>query len=477
MRIVIYARGRLLKTYSGNIEWKHIAAIVDKSAGEAETFKNVPVLRPNLLDKLQYDYIAIFSNQYFEEIRSELVGMFFVPPYKIVSWKAITDCPDSNYESVCFVRNYFEHNNINHALDTDNSCVFRFFFTKASFCESIKRLDKIGELTYSIEKNLYDCVYADLKNIDCTSYDVVTLWNFPEDLEVIKNILKISKICLILVEYREYMLERVYTSIQELELFGEVQFFQCDFGVVWEIKRKHEIIIPSTHIYVVTHKEYNVLNDSLYKPIAVGQQYENNQFLSEHNGENISYLNDKINECTALYWIWKNTNDVYVGLNHYRRYFCNNSVNTNGNFLKSSTIAELLKDYDIILSDLHILPHHTVSEQVRLSVQDDVIYQKGYDLIQDGIAAFQPNYLDAFETVMNGHKEFICNLFVTKREILNLYCEWLFSFLIYAAEKMDISQCNNNSKRVIGFFAERMWTVWLLRQDLRIKELPFLLGM
>ena len=67
----------------------------------------------------------------------------------------------------------------------------------------------------------------------------------------------------------------------------------------------------------------------------------------------------------------------------------------------------------------------------------------------------------------------MCNLFVTKRNILNAYCEWLFSFLIEAAEAIDISGFDSYSKRVIGFFAERMWTVWVSRQDIKIKELPF----
>ncbi len=76
---------------------------------------------------------------------------------------------------------------------------------------------------------------------------------------------------------------------------------------------------------------------------------------------------------------------------------------------------------------------------------------------------------------MNGHREYICNLFVAKREILNSYCEWLFSFLIEAAEKMDVSSYDASGKRTIGFFAERLWTVWILKQNLKIKEKPYLL--
>lgn len=82
--------------------------------------------------------------------------------------------------------------------------------------------------------------------------------------------------------------------------------------------------------------------------------------------------------------------------------------------------------------------------------------------------------MEAFETVMRGHSFYVCNMFVTRREILNNYCEWLFSFLIEAAELLDITGYDSYSKRAMGFFAERMWTVWLMKQNLKIKELPYM---
>ena len=88
------------------------------------------------------------------------------------------------------------------------------------------------------------------------------------------------------------------------------------------------------------------------------------------------------------------------------------------------------------------------------------------------MAVHQPGYLDAFDAVMQGHKLFICNMFVMSRDIFNEYCEWLFSFLIEAAENIDVEMYDNYSRRVIGFFAERMLTVWLMKHDFKIKELP-----
>ena len=72
--------------------------------------------------------------------------------------------------------------------------------------------------------------------------------------------------------------------------------------------------------YVITHKEYNIPQDEMYRKLCVGKYREDGE-LCEQDGENITQYNERINELTGLYWIWKNTESEYVGLSHYRRYF------------------------------------------------------------------------------------------------------------------------------------------------------------
>ncbi|MBR0103354.1 MAG: DUF4422 domain-containing protein, partial [Selenomonadaceae bacterium] len=59
--------------------------------------------------------------------------------------------------------------------------------------------------------------------------------------------------------------------------------------------------------------------------------------------------------------------------------------------------------------------------------------------------------------------------------IFDAYCKWLFSFLIDAIEeflsKADLGTTPPKRRRVMGYFAERMLTVWLLKNRLRINEL------
>jgi hypothetical protein len=72
---------------------------------------------------------------------------------------------------------------------------------------------------------------------------------------------------------------------------------------------------------------------------------------------------------------------------------------------------------------------------------------------------------------MAGKSMYVYNMFITRRDILDRYCEWLFSFLIEAAEGLDVVGYDTRRQRTMGFLAECLLTVWLYRNKLRIKEL------
>ena len=222
-------------------------------------------------------------------------------------------------------------------------------------------------------------------------------------------------------------------------------------------------------MYMVQHKDYNPFCDNLYTPITVGN-YRKDGYLWEGQGENISYLNNKINECTALYWIWKNSDADIVGLNHYHRYFYNNDLRCRENRLDGDTIERVLNDYDLIVYQGDVPRGETVEEELRGDLPD-VVYEYGYRLIRDGMMKYQSEYLTDFEEVWKEKKCCYCNMFVARKKILDSYCEWLFSFLIPVAEQADVSGYDAHDSRVIGFFAERMLSVWLHHNQLKVKSL------
>lgn len=220
--------------------------------------------------------------------------------------------------------------------------------------------------------------------------------------------------------------------------------------------------------YVITHRPYPVEQDELYKKLCVGDYYDDIS-RSEQDGKNIAQYNDRLNELTGLYWMWQNDRHEYVGLSHYRRFF--------GIFrrrIDADMIEHILveKGNDIILSDYLRLPW-TVKQNIRIAVGND-LYLDAFGKIYRAISHYQPKYEQAFMDVMDSDRMYHKNMFITSREIMNRYCEWLFSFLLDATDQVDVSGLSDNQKRVCGFFGEVMWTVWLRNNPLKICELQII---
>ena len=132
-----------------------------------------------------------------------------------------------------------------------------------------------------------------------------------------------------------------------------------------------------------------------------------------------------------------------------------------------------MKEYDVITAPLKFFSC-SVASQLKETTDDNAFYQ-GIRIVENIIARKQPDYLQAFHYVFEGNSMFPCNMVITSKELFNKYSEWLFSIIIDAAERVDVSEYDEYSKRIIGFMAERLLTVWLIKQELKIKALPVLL--
>ena len=90
-------------------------------------------------------------------------------------------------------------------------------------------------------------------------------------------------------------------------------------------------------------KAFLKANSDLYIPVRGGNSLECDRWCVDHaesdaSGNNISNLNQLLNEMTSIYWFWKNKQlPDYVGFNHYRRFFLRESISD-------------YADYDIIIS-------------------------------------------------------------------------------------------------------------------------------
>ena len=217
--------------------------------------------------------------------------------------------------------------------------------------------------------------------------------------------------------------------------------------------------------YVITHRNWPIVQDDLYLALCVGG-FRKDGWLCAADGENIEQYNDRINEATGLYWIWKNTDSEYVGLSHYRRYFMNC-----GHRLDKIGIEDILTvdGYDIILAPIRL--GWPVRENLRQAVNED-LSELAVNVFLRQIREKHPEYEKAFSKIMNGNWMYICNMFVTRREILNKYCEWLFSFLTEAADLIDVEYEYGFRRRTAGYMAEILLSVWMEKQNLNVYEMP-----
>ena len=227
-------------------------------------------------------------------------------------------------------------------------------------------------------------------------------------------------------------------------------------------------------ILVATHKKYWMPNDDVYLPLHVGREGKADLgYLGDNTGDNISSKNANYCELTGLYWAWKNLKCDYVGLCHYRRYFARENIHTD-NLEKKKTAILHRKDYEKLLQEYDvILPvkRNYYVETVR-SQYEHAHNKRDIDETKRIVMELYPEYSEAFEKVMGRTKLYILNMFVMKKQQFDEYCSWLFSILFELEKRIDISSYNMYEARVFGFISERLFNVWLEKQQLKVKDVP-----
>ena len=218
-------------------------------------------------------------------------------------------------------------------------------------------------------------------------------------------------------------------------------------------------------IFVISHSENDIKkikSDEIYVPLFVGRHGKDNLgFCSDDSGDNISIKNSTYCELTGLYWMWKNCDADVVGLVHYRRWFAKNEFDAR---LEKEDIEEIFKNYDIIIPKKSITSDSVYDEYAKSH------FAKDLDLCGEIIKEKYPNYLDSYNKFINNDQMYYCNLFIAPKEIISSYCVWLFSILDEIEKRVDISEYDDYQKRVFGFLGERLFNIWLMNNNLKVKE-------
>lgn len=230
-------------------------------------------------------------------------------------------------------------------------------------------------------------------------------------------------------------------------------------------------------IIVVTHKDYQMPDDSLYMPICVGTGLKtlSDKFQPDNKGKNISEKNGTYCELTAIYWAWQNLNVDRVGVAHYRRHFTiSKGARTVDKALTSEQFEQLFQKYgeDAIFATparcyMESIENHYIHS---LKGYED-IHTKDIERLKKAIHEYDSSYDESAKKVLGGNSAHMLNMFISSKENFDAYCAWLFPVI----DKVVASSADReDQRRYAGALSEFCLDIWAQRNSKKIVELALL---
>ncbi len=467
-KIIVMGLGRIFNRYKHLIELDELVCYLDNDCDITEC-DGYPVINNKEVHKYNYDYIVIFSINLFEAMAEELVWKYGVNPERIVSFQWYYKeflCQNQKKIADSFGK-IIRLSGIKSIFDIDE------ILAKYAMYSHIKNMqvDSIYNKKNMFLNRLYNYSYKinveiaeNIKNIS-RKYDIVLIDISKHNISMkyMYSIFEITN-CIILDMNKDYVDRFDKDILDKLVLYNVHGYI---FGAL--LKNKLDI-----SIYQVAHKSFCNYNSDMYNSIWVGNKLDiGKEDITDSTGDNIADINGKINELTALYWMWKNTTDNIIGLNHYRRCF-KSVANDEYAALNRVEIVGLLNRYDFIIAEGVGATDKPEIIDIRNSVESEA-FDMAWKVLKDYFKTRSKEEYQAMEYVFNNQIIYPCNMFITKKKNMDKFCEWLFPISFYMVENVKINEkWDDYSKRIIGFLMERMLTVWLALNDYSICELPII---
>lgn len=238
-------------------------------------------------------------------------------------------------------------------------------------------------------------------------------------------------------------------------------------------------------VVVATHKKYRMPDEEMYLPLHVGAKGKVDSngdeldlgYVKDNTGDNISELNASFCELTGLYWAWKNIEDDYIGLVHYRRYFGKKKDN---DLWKGILTYNEIKPY-LGRVKLFVPSKRRYYIETLYSHYKHTHYSNQLDETKEIIREKYPQYLDSYQCVLKHSYGYMFNMMIAEKSLLNDYCTWLFDILFELEKRIDSTSLSAFQGRFYGRISEIIFNVWVdyqiksgcLKKE-EIKELPYM---
>ena len=255
-------------------------------------------------------------------------------------------------------------------------------------------------------------------------------------------------------------------------------------------------------IFISYHDEHPLIRSEILTPIQTGCADAPKLFegmLRDDGGDNISHLNNKYCELTAQYWVWKNYDKIgnsdMVGFMHYRRHFMFDDwmgnpdwcwlpkgnvyfvPNITPEYMKHITDEKIKRK--LINCDCLVLKPYNLrnlqSDNCRIQysklLKQDV---KNFDILIKTIKELYPDYSAEANRLCNDSMQYLCNMFVMKKDLFFEYSDFCFKVLQQVDKQIDSSNMDDKASRFLGYFGEFLLTMFLFkiqkRKNIRIKK-------
>ena len=193
---------------------------------------------------------------------------------------------------------------------------------------------------------------------------------------------------------------------------------------------------------------------SYYLSDPIKQDCINNGYILDDTFQNVSHLNNLLGDLTGLYWIWKNTNEEFVGTNQYRRFYDDHELKTLFPLDKKTLYVSDFVTFRISVWDQYIASHGDL----------------GMKLLKKAISLNNVSIDERmFNSLFHTNKLSTCNTFFAHKTLFDKVCQILFDiiFELYRGSKYLLEYVqfgihtgrNPNDNRLLAFLAERILNI------------------
>ena len=254
----------------------------------------------------------------------------------------------------------------------------------------------------------------------------------------------------ILSRLKEKNYQNVFVLTQHEEYLLMSQYFAGNniFPVAGKADREGPFPVDLVMYGVCNHRDKPLKSPPRLEPFEVPIQagaalaHGRAARLQDNTGENISQKNQQYCEMTAVYWVWKNSQHEWTGIEHYRRRLLVEPGMLTGGI-------------DAILPLPYICYPNTVA-QFRRFVSEDV-----FQALLRALKALYPKEYDSYQKILYGPYQYTYNLVCAKRPVFCDYCQWFFSITEYM-ETMGEDVPEIKHTRALSYVAEALTNLYFM---------------